>query len=109
VNRHLESRAALTPEQELVIYRVAQEALTNVVRHAHARSVDLALTCDQHRTVLTVDDDGRGLLPESLDSSSGIRGMRERAMLIGADLDIGVRAAGGTRVRLTVPHAHASR
>lgn len=104
VRRHLESPPALTPEQELVIYRVAQEALTNVARHSGATTVELVLTSDQCRTVLTVDDNGRGLAPESLSSTNGIRGMRERAMLIGADLDIGARPQRGTRVRLSVPH-----
>jgi two-component system sensor histidine kinase UhpB len=104
VHRHLESTPALNQEQELVIYRVAQEALTNVVRHAHATQVELVLAHDHRRTVLTVDDDGRGVPPESLSSTNGIRGMRERAMLIGADLEIAARPGRGTRVRLIVPH-----
>jgi two-component system sensor histidine kinase UhpB len=105
VRRHLEPAPALTAEQELVIYRVAQEALTNVVRHAEATTVDLVLTHDHHRTVLTVADDGRGLGPGALPSPNGIRGMRERAMLIGAGLTITVPAGGGTQVQLTVPSA----
>ena len=104
VRRHLEPAPTLTAEQELVIYRVAQEALTNVVRHADASAVDLVLTHDDRRTVLTVADDGRGLPPGSLPSPNGIRGMRERAMLIGAGLTITVPADAGTQVRLTVPH-----
>jgi two-component system sensor histidine kinase UhpB len=104
VRRHLEPAPELTAEQELVIYRVAQEALTNVVRHADASAVDLVLTHDDRRTVLTVADDGRGLPPGALPSPNGIRGMRERAMLIGAGLTITVPADAGTQVRLTVPH-----
>jgi two-component system sensor histidine kinase UhpB len=104
VRRHLEAAPALDEEQELVIYRVAQEALTNVARHARAGAVELVLAHDQRRTVLTVDDDGQGLPAGALTSANGIRGMRERAMLIGADLDLSARAGGGTRVRLTVPH-----
>ena len=104
VRRHLEPAPTLTAEQELVIYRVAQEALTNVVRHADASAVDLVLTHDDRRTVLTVADDGRGLPPGALPSPNGIRGMRERAMLIGAGLTITVPADAGTQVRLTVPH-----
>jgi two-component system sensor histidine kinase UhpB len=94
----------LSTEQELVIYRVAQEALTNVVRHADATSVELVLVHDDRRRVLTVADDGRGLPPDALPSPNGVRGMRERAMLIGAGLTITVPTAGGTQVRLTVPH-----
>jgi two-component system sensor histidine kinase UhpB len=103
VRRHLEPAPGLTAEQELVIYRVAQEALTNVVRHAHASAVDFVLTHDDRRTVLTVADDGRGLAPGALPSPNGIRGMRERAMLIGAGLTITVPAGGGTQVQLIVP------
>ena len=99
VRRHLEPAPALNREQELVIYRVAQEALTNVVRHAGASTVELVLAHDPERTVLTVDDDGHGLAPD------GVRGMRERALLIGADLHIGPRPGHGTRVQLIVPHA----
>jgi two-component system sensor histidine kinase UhpB len=103
VHRHLADIPALTVDRELVVYRVAQEALTNVARHAHATSVELRLEHDEHETVLTVTDDGRGLAPGTLPSAGGIRGMRERAMLIGATLAIGPPPAGGTRVRLTIP------
>jgi len=104
VLRHLEPAPGLSAEQELVVYRVAQEALTNVARHAAAETVELVLTHSNRRTVLTVADDGRGLAPGSLPSAHGIRGMRERAMLIGASLTISQRAGGGTQVQLVVPH-----
>src|SRR3954454_992141 len=103
VLRQLELELPLSREQELVIYRVAQEALTNVARHALASRVELRLEQCDDRTVLTVRDDGRGLPPESLSSSSGIRGMRERAMLIGAQLSFGSPPNGGTEVRLCIP------
>jgi two-component system sensor histidine kinase UhpB len=104
VRRRLQPAPALSAEQELVVYRIAQEALTNVVRHAHATAVELSLEHDEDETVLTVTDNGRGLAPGSLPSPHGIRGMRERAMLIGAGLRIAARAGGGTQVQLTVPH-----
>jgi two-component system sensor histidine kinase UhpB len=75
-----------------------------VVRHAHATAVELSLEHDEIETVLTVADNGRGLAPGSLPSAHGIRGMRERAMLIGAGLSIAARVGGGTQVQLTVPH-----
>lgn len=103
VVRQLELEQPLSAEQDLVIYRVAQEALTNVARHALASRVELRLEQCDDRTVLTVRDDGRGLPPESLSSSSGIRGMRERAMLIGAQLSFGSPPNGGTEVRLCIP------
>jgi two-component system sensor histidine kinase UhpB len=104
VSRHLEPpRLPLSEEQELVIYRVAQEALTNVARHAEARHVDLRLERAGDRVVLTVRDDGRGLPPGAQTSSHGIRGMRERAMLIGAELAIEPGPDRGTEVRLSIP------
>jgi two-component system sensor histidine kinase UhpB len=106
VDRSLEAVDGLDPEQELVVYRVAQEALTNVARHARASTVDLSLRRTDDRTaVLRVRDDGRGLPAGAASSSSGIRGMRERAMLIGADLTLRSTEAGGTEVELRVPVA----
>jgi two-component system sensor histidine kinase UhpB len=103
VDRHLEHSLPLTGEEELVIYRVAQEALTNVARHAQATRVDVRLERRGDQIVLTVRDNGRGLLPGALPSSYGIRGMRERAMLIGAQLVIDRPAGGGTQVQLFIP------
>lgn len=103
LDRRLEPGLPLSKEQELVVYRVAQEALTNVVRHADASHVVLDLRFNDEHTVLSVRDDGRGLAPGSLRSSNGIRGMRERAMLIGADISIASPPGGGTEVRLCVP------
>ncbi len=93
---------ALAEEEELAIYRVAQESLTNVVRHAGARSAELRLGPDGAGGVeLVVCDDGRGITPhEASNGGSGLAGMRERALLIGADLDCRPAAGGGTRVRL---------
>ena len=104
VDRHLEPpRLPLSEEQELVIYRVAQEAMTNVARHAQAKAVELRLERIANEVVLTVRDDGRGLPSEASRSSHGIRGMRERAMLIGARLSIKPAPDRGTEVKLTIP------
>jgi two-component system, NarL family, sensor histidine kinase UhpB len=94
--------AVLGYEEELVIYRVAQEALTNVVRHAHASQAELSLERAPDRLILRVSDDGRGL-GDGRAGSGGIRGMRERAALIGAELSIHPHAGGGTEVALHVP------
>lgn len=94
----------LASDIELVIYRIAQEALTNVLRHAHASHVDLSLRHAEGCVVLTVRDDGRGF-SENVPSNSGLEGMRERAMLIGAELDIDSRPDAGVEIRLAVPVA----
>jgi two-component system sensor histidine kinase UhpB len=86
-----------------VVYRVAQEALTNVVCHATPERAHLRLERDGRYAVLIVRDDGRGLDPGARSSSHGIRGMRERAMLIGAELAIGPAPERGTEVKLTIP------
>ncbi|GGU09240.1 sensor histidine kinase [Actinomadura citrea] len=97
----------LGADAELVIYRIAQESLTNVWRHSGARNAELSLTEDEEgRVVLRVADDGTGP-PDRV--GSGIHGMRERAMLIGAQLTIGPADGGGTEVRLVVPPSGARR
>jgi two-component system sensor histidine kinase UhpB len=103
VRRELSSHLPLSEEQELVTYRVAQEALTNVARHSGATTVALSLERDHDEVVLRIRDDGRGLSPGTFPSAHGIRGMRERAMLIGAQLSIGATAGGGTEVELRMP------
>jgi two-component system, NarL family, sensor histidine kinase UhpB len=103
VERRLEPALPLSEEHQLVIYRVAQEALTNVARHADASHVQLWLERTEGQVVLTVRDDGRGLAPDSNPSSHGISGMRERAMLIGAHLTLTEPPTGGTQVQLSIP------
>jgi two-component system sensor histidine kinase UhpB len=91
----------LGPERELVVYRVAQEALTNAARHAGAAEVGLSLVRAADSAVLEVTDDGRrtgGIVP-----GAGITGMRERARLVGARLAVEGAAGKGTTVRLVVP------
>jgi two-component system sensor histidine kinase UhpB len=103
IHRRLEPSLPLSDEQELVVYRVAQEALTNVARHAHAREVRLQLQRVSEQVILTVRDDGRGLPRADASGSHGIRGMRERAMLIGAELQIQTAPGRGTGIRLAIP------
>jgi two-component system sensor histidine kinase UhpB len=95
----------LSPELELVLYRVAQEALTNVIRHAGASRCVIELCRADGTVELSVSDDGRGMAP-AFDGEApgiGIEGMRERALLAGGTLAIESRPGSGTTVRLTVP------
>jgi two-component system sensor histidine kinase UhpB len=96
----------LTDEAELALYRVAQESLTNVARHAEAKTASMTLERGPDSVVLTVRDDGvgfsNGAPPER---QGGIRGMRERALLVGGALAVKPSAAGGVEVRFEVPAA----
>jgi signal transduction histidine kinase len=93
-------RLLLNAEQELVIFRVAQEALHNIERHAHASRVVVHLANDPGRFRLEVSDDGRGFDPEHVRQGSlGLAGMQERASLIGAKFEVSSRP-GSTRVKL---------
>jgi two-component system sensor histidine kinase UhpB len=93
----------LSPQTELVIYRVAQEALTNVARHSGSGSAELSLEPAGGQIVLTVRDHGTGLRNGQV-PGSGMRGMRERASLVGACLEIHNASPGpGAEVRLRAP------
>jgi two-component system, NarL family, sensor histidine kinase UhpB len=96
----------LAPETELAVYRIAQESLTNVARHAQASRVTITLERGHDSVVLRVVDDGRGFdgVPEE---HGGLRSMRERALLIDGALAIKEGANGGVEVRLEVPAAPA--
>lgn len=86
------------------IYRIVQEALTNVARHAHASNVRLALAESDESFVLRLADDGRGIdTTRRRVGSIGLFSMAERAREIGADLQVGPGASGGTELLLTLP------
>jgi two-component system sensor histidine kinase UhpB len=104
VRRELQGKLpSLSPNVELVIYRVAQESLTNAVRHSGAATATVSLVADAGEVRLSVRDDGSGLPAELPHGTAGIVGMRERALLVGGRLSIESRPGEGTEVRLTVP------
>lgn len=86
---------------------IAREALQNAFRHAHADQVTLEVAYGEHAFELRVRDDGGGIHAAARPGHWGLAGMRERAAAIGAALDIGPGAAGGTLVELTVPAGQA--
>jgi two-component system, NarL family, sensor histidine kinase UhpB len=107
VDRRLdEDLPPLSKQAELALFRVAQESLTNAARHSGSSRIDLWLESSPDEVMLRVRDHGRGIngaLP-----GSGMRGMRERALLVGGDLTIKTAAGGGGEVRLRVPAAKAN-
>ncbi|HKB51390.1 MAG TPA: sensor histidine kinase [Solirubrobacterales bacterium] len=93
----------LDDDVQLVVYRVAQEALTNAARHSEAQRIAVSLRRFEGGVELEVADDGRGFAFEQSERGLGIGGMRERALLIGAELTIESRPDHGTTVRLSIP------
>jgi signal transduction histidine kinase len=103
-------RRRLSPEEEIVIFRIAQEALTNVAKHAGAEHVMVRLTFHDDATHLVVTDDGQGFDPaEALQTAGtrrawGLLGMQERVTLIGGACEIASKPGKGTTVHVVVPH-----
>lgn len=105
VRRRFDQRLpALDPGVELAVYRVAQESLTNAVKHSGADEILLALEDDGGGVVLRVADNGHGLNGRVVEGG-GLRGIREHALIAGGEVAIGPGRAGGTEVRLRVPGA----
>ncbi|HYI98207.1 MAG TPA: HAMP domain-containing sensor histidine kinase [Thermoleophilaceae bacterium] len=105
IERHVDRRLPdISPECELVIYRVAQEAMTNALRHADATRIELSLTSSGALVTLTVADDGRGI--GDAEPGTGIQGMRERAVMVGARISLDIVDGAGTAVTLQVPGHH---
>jgi two-component system sensor histidine kinase UhpB len=99
------TRPLLGEFEQLVAYRVVQEALSNVARHAHASKVKVTVMgCNGTEIKVTVADDGDGFHPNKLDNGrSGLAGMRERALLARARIDVRSIPGEGTTVELTLP------
>lgn len=99
----------LDPTRELVLYRVVQEALSNVAKHAEAHTVEVALERWGDVAWATITDNGRGfdlssmVIPTPTGQGLGLVGMRERLALVGGKLDIDTRPGGGTIVRARLP------
>ena len=105
-----QSQCKLPPVVEQGLYRIAQEALENVIRHADAGKIAFHLEKHKGAAVLSIEDDGLGAEVQELQVQEaqgehrfGIRGMKERASFIGGELEIVSQAGEGTSVRLSVP------
>jgi two-component system sensor histidine kinase UhpB len=103
----LPDRVDLAGEQATAVFRILQEALTNVLRHAQARRIDLSMRHEQGEFVFALHDNGRGIseAERTGTQSLGLLGMRERASLIGGDLRIEGMPGLGTTITLRVPQA----
>lgn len=103
----IDDEPELDNEQQTVVFRIAQEALTNVVRHAEAKGVRLRLRERARWLTLTIEDDGIGLTQDSKEhrseQGSGLRGMRERLRLFGGELKLQPGENGGLRIVAMLP------
>jgi PAS domain S-box-containing protein len=98
-------------DRDTAVFRILQESLTNVARHAHANAVEIHCRVSDGHLILDVNDDGTGIPPGKAGGphSLGLLGMRERARGVGGNIQIERRASGGTAVRLRVPVRAAAR
>lgn len=100
-----EHTARLRPEVEAELFRIAQEAMNNAVRHAHATAIEVHCQVHAPEAIISVSDDGRGL-QEVGPASHGLNIMRERARLINAGLELSDTPGGGFSVTVRVPASH---
>ena len=105
VSSNFQDTGLFDQSQATAIFRIFQEALTNVARHAQATKVLVSLTCSDDVLILKVEDNGRGINPSEIDgaTSLGLLGMRERAMFLGGDLAIVGTPQKGTSVTVCIP------
>jgi signal transduction histidine kinase len=94
------------PTSALHLYRIAQEAITNAVRHGEARRIEIVVEADGGAGTLTVVDDGRGFEAAAAESGMGLRTMRQRAALLQGSLAVVSTASGGTRLVSRFGGAH---
>jgi two-component system sensor histidine kinase UhpB len=105
VDLQVEGTENLKPRAQQELYQIAQEALNNALKHAHAQSVRILLDFRSGETRLEIGDDGCGFSPEAADRGGGrgLRGMRERIEVMGGTLRIESAPDSGTAIRVTVP------
>jgi len=98
------SRFHVEPTIALTIYRVTQEALNNIAKHAAAKKVQVRLNCSKSKYLLNIKDDGRGFSVDMLaTASTGLSGMRERVRLLGGEIHIESAPGNGTRIQCSIP------
>ena len=96
-------RIDFEPEVAVHLYRISEEAVGNAVKHAGAKSITISLAVFAGRHVLEIGDDGKGIGHKLKTPGMGLRNMRYRANVIGAELTVGPRKGGGTCVRCALP------
>jgi signal transduction histidine kinase len=110
IRTNLSDEASFARDLSTAVFRIFQEALTNVARHAEARRVDVCLEAENDWLRLEVADDGKGIAPDAYNPGSlGLLGIRERARRLGGTAKITAAPSGGTLVSMRVPMTEADR
>jgi len=102
---------ALQQDQATAVFRIFQEALTNVARHAGASQVNVSLEVDSGALMLLIRDDGRGIRPEEIESTAsyGLLGIRERVHAMAGEVEITGNFGAGTKLKVSIPRAKNSK
>jgi signal transduction histidine kinase len=99
-----ENLPPLSDAKAIGLFRILQEALTNVMRHAQAHTVEISLTEDEQQLCLTISDDGIGFaMHDSRPSSFGLVGMRERVLMLGGTMTLNSEPGEGTSLSVRIP------
>ena len=102
---HVEGEAQyLTAENELVIFRIIQEALTNVIKHANARMVNIELNYTNSSLIVTMKDDGIGFNAQKVEESNGLNNMKNRTDFLQGEFHIDTKTGAGTKIIITIPY-----
>ena len=103
VETEIEIEEKLSGEEERVVYRLVQEALNNVMKHASAAGAGVSARLVGHQVQIAVKDDGCGFDPEAVGEGRGLIGMRERIELLGGEIEVRSRPDDGTEIAARVP------
>jgi two-component system sensor histidine kinase DegS len=108
VELHLpETLPNLSKDEELQTFRIIQEALQNIQKHARATLVSVRIAAEEEAVVVTIQDNGRGFVPQQNEittlSGAGLRGMKERAAAVGGELEVSSNPGSGTTIRFSLP------
>jgi signal transduction histidine kinase len=102
----------LSTPVKTALFRIVQEAVTNVIKHAQAKAVKVSLNFLGNEVSVVIRDDGVGFEKTKIDNeerpSWGLRGMEERATLLGGTFELSTRLGSGTLIRVTIPYQQAS-
>ena len=104
VNAHLQAVVPLSDDQKIALYRITQEALTNIAKHSHARHIQCRLAEHDSVVSLSIHDDGQGFNPDVNTTGFGLQSMRERTTALGGHFELTSQPGQGCQIRITVPH-----